>query len=202
MTQDLYDDVEFLIPSFEPLYMDYQCLQFVWTPMGTLVCPHTHLGAPHVYYLQNKGSTPCPLILWVLFHIMACMDFIRPPLRPNEMYYWSFNLLRGLLFWFWASLVGLSPKHCYFTHYLILGAQFGLIRKIKFIWTCINTSDMIHFIIITWFWTCISLDNFVILMGERNFGAWNEFWCLDYFSHILELLDWKFFGWMDILLYM
>ena len=36
-------------------------------------------------------------------------------------------------------------------------------------------------------WTYIVLENFAILLGGRNFGAWNEFWCLDHF-----LLSWIF----------
>ena len=69
-----------------------------------IVPPHP-LGAPHVYCLENKGPTPCPLLLEVQLMIFPLMDFIRPLREPNDMHYWSFNLLGGLLFYLWASLV-------------------------------------------------------------------------------------------------
>ena len=82
--------------------------------MHEVTCVPSHLlGAPEVYYVENKGPTPCPLLLEVLFIIMALMDFIKLLKEPNDMYYWPLDLLRGLLFFLWASLVGLSPKVSY-----------------------------------------------------------------------------------------
>jgi len=51
-------------------------------------CVPSHpMEEPQVYYVENKGPTPCPLLLGVLFIIMALMDFIRLLRGPNNMYY-------------------------------------------------------------------------------------------------------------------
>ncbi len=86
-----------------------------------IVPPHP-LGAPHVYCLENKGPTPCPSLLRVLLFIMVPMDLIRPLGGTYDMYYSSSDLLRGLFFHLWASLVGLSPKDKLLARYFIFGA--------------------------------------------------------------------------------
>ena len=73
------------------------------------VPPHP-LGATQVYCLENKGRPPCPPLLRILFIIMALMDLIRPLGGPYDMHRLLFDLLRGLLFYSWASLGGFSPK--------------------------------------------------------------------------------------------
>ena len=90
-----------------------------------IVPPHP-LGAPQVYCLVNKGPTPCPSLWRVLFFITEPRDLIRPLGGPYDMYYLSFHLLRGLLFYLWASLVGLSPKVRLLAHYFIFEAYVGL----------------------------------------------------------------------------
>ena len=70
------------------------------------VPPHP-LGAPQIYCLENKGLPPYTSLLRILFIIMALMDLMRPLGGPYYMHRLSFDLLRGLLFYLWASLVGL-----------------------------------------------------------------------------------------------
>ena len=67
-------------------------------------------GAPHVYCLENKGPPSCPSLFRIIFIIIALMDLIKPLGGPYDMHRLLFDLLRGLLFHLWASLVGLSPK--------------------------------------------------------------------------------------------
>lgn len=95
------------------------------------ICLETHEDTcvpPHVIWSTidyYKGPTPCPLLLRVLFFIVASMDLIRPLRGPYDMHRLLFDLLRGLLFHSWASLVGLSPKVVLLEHYFIFGAYVG-----------------------------------------------------------------------------
>lgn len=100
------------------IYMETH--EVIWMP------PHPQ-GAPQGYCLENKVPPPWPSLLRVLFISMALMNFIKPLGGPNNMYYSSFDLLRGLLFCF-STILLLSPKVSYFAPYFILGANVGVIR--------------------------------------------------------------------------
>ena len=95
------------------------------------ICLETHEDTcvpPHVIWSTTgyyKGSTPYPLVLRVLLFIMAPMDLIRPLRGPYNMHRLLFDLLRGLPFYLWASLVGLSPKVGLLEHYFIFGTYVG-----------------------------------------------------------------------------
>jgi len=95
------------------------------------ICLETHEDTcvpPHVIWSTTgyyKGRTPCPLLLRVLFFIVAPMDLIRPLRGTYDMHRLLFDILRGLLFHLWASLVGLSPKFELLEHDFIFGAYVG-----------------------------------------------------------------------------
>lgn len=63
-----------------------------------IVVPPQPLGAPQVYFLENKGPTPYPSLLRVLHFIMAPMELIRPLRGSYDMHRLLFDLLRGLFF--------------------------------------------------------------------------------------------------------
>ena len=85
---------------------------------GIDVPPHP-MGAPQVYYLENKGSPPCQSHFEELFIILALLEIIRRFGGPHDIHILLFDLLRGLLFHLWASLLGLSPKVRLFAHYFM-----------------------------------------------------------------------------------
>ena len=85
---------------------------------GIGVPPHP-MGEPQVYYLENKGSPPCQSHFEELFIILALLEIIRRFGGPHDIHILLFDLLRGLLFHLWASLVGLSPKVRLFAHYFM-----------------------------------------------------------------------------------
>ena len=103
-----------LISSSQPLQMVYRHFQSTWRPMRMSLCPHTHLGAPQVIYLENKGPTPCPLLLGVLFHIMAPLDFTSHHLRPNDSCCTSFSPLQRLTLLILSQFGGLVTKRLLF----------------------------------------------------------------------------------------
>ena len=104
------ESVPRFIPSSEPLQMVYMHLWLIWRPMRSLVCPHTHWEHHRFTVRKIRGHPLVHHFLRILFIIMALMGLIRPLGGPHNMQSLLFDLLRGLLFHLWASLVGLSPK--------------------------------------------------------------------------------------------
>jgi len=84
ITQYLYANVASLTPSSTDGL--YASLTYFETHEVACV-PSQPLGAPQVYYVENKGQTPCPLLLEVQFIILEPMEFIKILREPNDMHY-------------------------------------------------------------------------------------------------------------------
>lgn len=94
-----------------------------------ILCPHNHLGAPQVIYLEIKRPSPSSLFLEPFYTFWHMLDSIWHPKCPPSYLSIIPTLLRGLFFILWIYLVGLSPKGCSLYIILSLGASFGQIRQ-------------------------------------------------------------------------
>ena len=92
VTQDLYNDVASLTPSFEPLQMIYGHLRSVWRPMRSLVFPHTHWERYMFIIWRTMGQSLVDYF-WESYGTYGLHQAQRHVLL-------IFDLLRGLFFRF------------------------------------------------------------------------------------------------------